>query len=630
MAKRTPLGTSANFAVNPFNPTETEFQAYWGVYAWDTTGVLPTVGGRSAAIGTQQLPNAPNNLLAAPEWAKLRVGDIAGTAENAGVAGGTATADGTQEGLFSCIYPGTAGGGDAVWVRLDNETGAIQTVRDAHVIVVGQDNSGYANMANVFAATPPPADQLNLSAAGEQISVTVDFLDSGNGTELEKALLVATAAAAQIDVRLRPCSIALVPAELTALPLVVPSQCRLIGASRWESFIASSVAVNDSQEVLKIQQNAELIDVAVTSGVSAGTPGAGASKAMIITEANARIERCLITMDGVARSQPWAIWDSTGTVEVLDCKFFGANQTDAASPSIAIALGADPATSPDTFTNVDSQFAYRVKGCQTLAGGNGGFNSAVFVYNVGGGGHVSECDFQDIARPQLGAVGFKYGGSPVAAVQSLCPTVNDVRISIAATEDETDNPYIGVLLNNEGDLQAGFNLADFEWTAIRVYCKGPAAAVDRYGYVVSVDTASALNSNKIEGGVISGVITLGSFSVGLALRSSNSGAGSLASISNIRVASSIFKSPSAIVATPVGALLQTDASAACKITNVGFSNNDCTNAPATGIGLFINQPAFGGSLIQNTIVLGNHLVPNGGTALTDTGTTTEAAHNILV
>jgi hypothetical protein len=482
-----------------------------------------------------------------------------------------------------------------------------------------------------LAETCEACDRLNLGAAGERLSITVDYLDIGNGAQLEKALLVAAAAAAQIDIRLRPCSIKLKQAELTALPLNVPSQCRLIGGGRWMSFIASDTVVNASQEVFKLEQNAELIDLAVTSGVSAGTPGLVASKAMIATAANARIERCLITMDGTARyvagkGQPWAIWDNSATVEVLDCKFFGASQTSSAAPSIAIALGADPAVAPAAFTTPAD---FRINGCHTAAGANGGFNRAVYAYNVGGGGHVSECDFLDITRPQLGAVRFDYGGA-VGKVTDVLPTVSDVRITVAVTEVNGDAPYAGVSIINALDSASPTSVSYFEWTAIRVIFSpntGTPFTVERAGYLVNVETSSATTSTKVEGGIINGCSVLGDFNNGVFIFVDDAGGGVLSRVSDIRIGDSLFKNPVAINGSAFGIHVKTAASAAASADAIGIANCDCKNAPATGVGVSIDQGA--GSKLLNTIVLGNNLTPSGGSPFSDTGTGTEAAHNIL-
>lgn len=589
-----------------------QYHSYWGKYNWAAGGSDP---------GAANLPNdtAAGGSFIEPFYSQLEVGDTAST-DDASV---------VNRGLWVCVYKGTVGGNDAQWRRLDNGVGATQTIRDAHVMVVAQEGT----LAPLGALVDPnkAANNYNLTAAGDVVSITCDYLDAGNGVQLEKALLVADAAALQIDIRLRPCSIVLVNAELTAVPLRLPSQCRLIGGGRWMSFIGSDTVANASQEILYVEQNAEVMDLSFNSGTSAGTPGAGASKAMIVTEAFARIERCLITMDGTARyvaaaGQPWAIWDSSATIEVLDCKFFGASQTSGAAPSIAIALGADPAVAPNTFT---AQASFRINGCHLEAGAGGGFNRAVYAYNVGGGGHVSECDFLDITRPQLGAIRFDYGGV-AGAVTDVLPTVNDVRITVAITENPTDAPYGGVAIIDALNSVTATVLSYFEWTAVRVFFKpntGTPFVVERAGYLLNTETTSATSSTKIEGGIINGCSVLGDFNNGVFIFADDAGGGVLSRVTDIRIGNCLFKNPVAIGGSAFGIHVKTAASAAAAADAIGIANCDCKNAPATGTGISIDQGA--GSTLSNTIVLGNNLTASGGTAFTDTGTGTEAAHNIL-
>jgi hypothetical protein len=63
---------------------------------------------------------------------------------------------------------------------------------------------------------------------------------------------------------------------------------------------------------------------------------------------------------------------------------------------------------------------------------------------------------------------------------------------------------------------------------------------------------------------------------------------------------------------------------------VGIQNCDFSKAPASGgsgigVGLEIDN-----AYVDDTIAIGNHLVPNGGTAIVNAGTGTELAHNITV
>lgn len=588
-----------------------QYHSYWGQYAW-------TAGGSDPGAGN--LPNDTLFALGNPYYSQLEVGDTASTTD----------ANPANVGLWVCISKGTLGGANAVWRRLDNGAVTTQSIRDAHVMVVAQSGT----LAGLGALVDPnkAANNYNLTAAGDVVSVTCDYLDTGNGVELYKALEVAGAAALQIDIRLRPCSISLVQTAINAaggaLPLNVPSQCRLVGGGRWISFINSDTAASASQEVFKLEARSELIDVGVTSGTSAGTPTVVASKAMVACSKNARVERCFIAMDGVARAQPWGIWDDSATVEVLDCQFYGANQTDETKPSIAIALGSDPAVSPDGFAS-NVSLAYRISGCTSASGADGGFNKAVYSYNVAGGGHISGCDWDEMDRPALGVIQFAYGGAPVESIQFTLPTVSDTRITVSTTDVASDtNPYVGVAIISAINIAGTTSLNMFEWTGVRVLFDP--APIDpffaqRGGYAVIVNSgANAQSSNKVEGGIINGCSVLGDFDQGVFLFADGSAGGLGARISDIRIGDGVYKNP---LGGGSGIELKTSAHAIAVMDAVGISNCDCKNAPATATGVFINQGA--GSTLSNTIVLGNNLTPSGGTALSDTGTGTEAAHNIL-
>lgn len=95
-----------------------QYHAYWGNYVWNNVGTLPSFGGRTAGAGSQGLPNAPGNIISAVEHAKLEAGDTASTRS-------FSVPLGVEYGLWTCIFPGTSGGGDAVWVRCDSTLGAV-------------------------------------------------------------------------------------------------------------------------------------------------------------------------------------------------------------------------------------------------------------------------------------------------------------------------------------------------------------------------------------------------------------------------------------------------------------------------------------------------------------------------
>ena len=596
MSKRTPLGTSPSFnggLGNPFNPSETEFHAYWGVYVYDAAAPN-NIDTRVGSVGSAALPNEQNNPLTNPEFSKLRVGDTASTAFNLATASGGdpgSLVNAQKTGLFVCVYPGLVGGGDAVWERLDEATALVQTVRDAHVIVVAQ--AGYVTVAG----SPPP---YNLA---DGAGVLADYIDTGNGAQFALSLLAAAAASVPIDVRLRPCALDLDLAGAPAVPLSVPTDCRLIGAGRLISRILSKATAAASQEVFILDSGSEMIDLHIESPAQAA-PGAGASSAVVRTAgANVRVKDCAFEIFGATRTQPWVLWDTTGTIEVMGTSFAGADQTDPATKSIGIVVG-DP-TVVNSFAAPG--FDYEISDCLFTS-----INRMLHSYNVAGGS-MQDCE-GEVVRPTGGAILLAYAGVP-AATLALAPRLTNIRIVVAGTETVADPNYFGVRLTNFVDT---FTVASLVWTAIQVvFASGGAPTIPRIAYEVQIVAAAA----TIEGGTLT-ALTASSHAVGVRINSA--GAASFSRISDLLLVGCMMRNPVTIGAF-VGTGFDLITATLGEIRAVSIASSNASGVPATGFGVRIRAAAS-----TNTIVLGNQLVPAGGTALSDLGTTTEAGHNILV
>jgi hypothetical protein len=166
--------------------SRSQYHAYWGIYSDGSTG----------------LPNQSGNPLSSPgELDKLEAGDTAYSGEVG------------NAGLYVCTDPG----GDsatpaATWVMLASGGAVTQTIRDAHQIVVGQ------NTAAPFS---------------DVVGVDADFVDSGDGAQLQAALSSAaaliTGSRRAVDVRLRPCNIT-VPVATPSLSMA--ADIKLVGADR--------------------------------------------------------------------------------------------------------------------------------------------------------------------------------------------------------------------------------------------------------------------------------------------------------------------------------------------------------------------------------------------------------------
>lgn len=292
------LAVGPNAPGNVNNPAalavELQVHHFWGRYNLITQ--LPNVGTVDgvAVVGA--------NAASAPAYAKMAPGDLA-------------FAQATNR-LYVLIDRGTLAGNDAVWESTNATSTVVQTVRDAHVIVVGQ--AGHLTALAAVAIPPLAANSLNLGATGEQLNITVDYLDTGDGTQLRNALAAALASGVQIDIRLRPCNIVVTPAVIGAdnWAFRVPPGCRLIGAGG-NPFGVSLLTGTDgtggsSQAVIRLDSNAELESVGISSPGAVAAPGGAGILGVIDQGPVAHIHRVSVTVENgaVARVQTAAIWGS--------------------------------------------------------------------------------------------------------------------------------------------------------------------------------------------------------------------------------------------------------------------------------------------------------------------------------
>lgn len=549
-----------------------QYHSYWGRYAY-------AVGAGVWANGSNLLPGAPGNVIAANEFAKLEVGDIAAT-QDALVA---------NQDLYVCVDV-SGGNGLVEWRRLGNAGLATQTVRDAHVIVVAQN--GFV----LVAGSPPP---YNLT---DGAGVLADYIDTGNGAQLALALLAAAAASAPVDVRLRPCYLDLGAAGAPAVPLTVPTSCRLLGAGRWISQIQSKSAAAASQEVLVLAGTAELIDIGIFSPAQAA-PGVGTSNAIVrASGTSTRVKDCRVSWKGATRTQPWAIWDTSGTIEVIGCSFDGDDGGTSAAETIGVVVG-DP-TVAASWTAPASE--YEISGCRFENG-----NHFLYSYNCIGGS-VSDCVVAAV-RPIAGALKLAYAGVPLSA-PGVLPRLDDIRITVAVTEQVGDPFYAGVDLGNN----ITETLSGLMWTGVEViFAASELLAIPRLGFRVH----GVGDNGRIDGGTIVGCQSIG-HSTGFELDAAGAGAGT--AITDIAITGCVAKEPKAIGAD-VGHGFRLTATAPGSITSVNVNAGNARRAPLGAYGLRIETAA-----VTNTIATANQLGPNGGAAISDVGTGTEAAHNILV
>lgn len=241
-------------ARTPGLQARSQYHSYWGTYAY-------TVGAGVWANGSNLLPGAPGNVISAAEFAKLEIGDIASTSD----------ATIANRGLYVCVD--TSGGNGLVqWARLDNAGAAVQTIRDAHVIVVAQQGAGWTPTTGV------PATDALLNLNPQVAGIAADFIDPGDGTGLTAAITAATALSGSgtpCDIRLRPCNINLNTGAVLG-PLALPQSTRLVGSADNQSAINGRNGAGEDQRILTLALGAQVEKIQFISQAPAGAPiGAG-------------------------------------------------------------------------------------------------------------------------------------------------------------------------------------------------------------------------------------------------------------------------------------------------------------------------------------------------------------------
>lgn len=626
MAKRSPLGSGTSYTVPAFNPGDVQSHAYWGQYTYNASVAPNSIQGRSGSAGSKMLPNEALNPLGAPEFEKLRTGDIASTAFDVGVAGGTAPSSLVQaqaQGLFVCIYPGTVGGGNAVWVRMDEATPVTQTIRDAHVIVVAQQ--GYLTALAGVAIPPLATNSLNLGATGDQLGVTCDYLDTGNGAELDLALAAALAGGIPVDVRLRPCDITLTGGATPAV-LTVPSNCRLIGAGKDLSTITGTTGVAAAvQNVFAAQAGATIEDLSVISPAPTAAPGAS-GLGVINCEEGVQVRRCSVSLElstTVDRNGARAgisfipAGGDLGFELVDDCELHIDSLLGQTTPIASIGINFGQA-STRALTSFDPEV--RNTTVDQFTPGVGSSPIAVQFLNVEGGRCFNVEHYNAAA-----VLSFSWTWAFVPGVAETRkirgPRFVECRAEEFPTAVQLATNQFGFLmsLGLASNLTNGIYGAMFHDCVVKFAVPtSPSPSASLRGFTLSnvaTDNSDIYDTTfdncRVENGHRDFIITA-------------SDAGRIESVRMTGCQGRDTVDGGALA--PRGVILTGNPLANnATVIQVGIQNCDFTGCPATGVAVDIVDVR-----VENTIVLGNNLTPNGGTAITDAGTGTEAAHNITV
>lgn len=301
----------------------------WGSYKYDTTPTTAVYAGRVPDPGGSALPNSVNNALGADHFYSLLVGDRAVT---------TSVSSGDEVGHWFCVYPGTVGGGDAVWARTDLKTTA--TIRDSATIVVGK--------APLLSSGTPATDELiQIDAASNVAGTTCDILDPGDATGIQSAMAIASALRvvgwSGVSVVLRDGDYVLASGYIE-----VPSYVRVRGEGREGTVITGDGTVfhllgRNTIEHLGVVSRAKELVVAGSFGGAVTCTGSAKVEAHqlndlrvhLLTDADRGLSSaCVgISMDTAERH---------GTVVIRDCEFESDGPFDSAgTPNPLFAVSSD-------------------------------------------------------------------------------------------------------------------------------------------------------------------------------------------------------------------------------------------------------------------------------------------------
>ncbi len=598
---------AAAFGGNPAaSNQELQSHHYWGRYALTTQ--LPNIGFLDGVAV------AGANPAAAPAYDKLAPGDF-GFVEGAGPP--------ALSNMYVCVDRGTVSGNDARWLTLGNIASTfVQTIRDAHVIVVGQDNTPFTSLSSLFAATPPPANRLNLGVAGEQLSITVDFLDTGDGAELQLALAAAAAAGVgNIDIRLRPCSIVL-NAFTSIVGLVIPDRCRLIGAGMELSRIEGATGGGEDQRVVTMANRSSMEDLEIHSGQPAAVPFVGLTG--VVNMAGATVRRCRISLQvsGVFdRAVTAAIVCPTSAVDMLvdDCELLvdslAAQPADA--PSYGVRVGTAGVTQlcavdPEVRNTTIRSF-----------GGLGSAPHAVTFENVEGGRcfNVEHIEAETGVAVPVHSFRWVWSIAGSAGIGVRGPKIHSCRTTVAASEASDQAGVLIALLG--APTIFGVSEVEVHDYTVRFSPSGPGATA-KHGIRFATSVITAVDIINVTIDNCKCVFVRGE---GINIDASGTAVGA---IRGVRITACLARGATlaAGAGQPArGLRLRGDTTATIiNLTDVGVHNCDFSNtADAGGISLQVEDIG-----VRNTIAIGNNLTPSApAVALTDFGTGTEAAHNIL-
>ena len=548
------------------------FHSYWGAFALATD--LP-----NAAGATTQDPS-------------LEAGD-------------TAYVSGTSA-LYVCT---TSTLGGAVWAELQSGGAGASTPRAAPVLVVGEE--GYLQPQAAVASPPMPSNNANLDAtpgAGEVLGVTCDYLDPGDGTQVEQAILAAAAAGISVDIRLRPMNVVFDPASVT-LPLFLDDGCRLIGAGQNATFLTGGSASGDTtQQTFAMGEGAEIWSLSLRSPPPAfganipanSTPGVIANASSGSSGQNYVVRDCFLQLD-VSNSQDRVentmVLDTTGSCRVIDCDMQGGDGWTQPGQIEVVGIRWGTDSFSIAFTPTEPGFA---RGCRSS-----GFNSCAIIRNVLRTIIVSGWQARGLSQPQ-GA----FRCRAAFAASSTFPGCIWSDLVVEMTNLPPATPF--------GERVAFFVDVDNSATLEGVQASNLIArmtsqfsnAVPSIGFRFRSD--QTLRRCSMRGLTVTGQVSVG-------VQVETQGGFAFRRVQKVRIAEVNIENPTTSGAVG-GRGCHFNASSGGTIEDCSILNSDVSGADTAGVEVTAN--------CTNTQVGWNVLTPGAGAGIVDAGAATIAANNV--
>jgi hypothetical protein len=579
MSTRTP--TADGLATAPTALSELSSHRYWGRYA--------------AEAG---LPNNGANAMANPAFSRLAVGDV-----------GFVTGLGE---LYVCTATGTVGGNNATWATLQG--GGTATIRSSFVFVVGTGpppNAALSALSGV-ASPPMPTNNANLtSPVGDVLSVTCDYLDPSNGTGIEAALLAAAAGGVGVDIRIRPGIFNLTRVgdpPTVSLPLIVPDECRVIGAGIDATIINGGTGGGTtSQQMFLMGDRAVLDSMTLNSPAPSTAPPAigGTAPLGVISNSpggiNWVVRNCLLTLSTSAfltRVHSVSIHDQNATARVTDCVFVGGNGWEQPTPSEITAILLGWRGFSVAVTPVEPGY---VSNCRLR-----GYNVLVDVHNCFRPVTVENCWGYECKAPE-GAYRYIHefvggGGASAGAWRNLYVEVGNIDGAAGHTQR-----WAYELKSLRG---IALDAMDIERISAGFF-GGPQTTVQQsVGLWIRSDSG-------ITGGMVRGVDVRGEYAVGVYIQTIGGG-----TVRAIRMSQIVAWFPVTQAGMIAHGVWFDDPAGTLEWCSV--MNSSLTNAPAGGFGIEFTAGT------NRCHAVGNVLVPAAGTAILNVGVLNVLANNIIV